>query len=50
MKKTGIIICDCYRSCAGGKCLRALGNREGAFELYSEEEVETVIPAVQYSL
>jgi len=42
MTKLGIIICDRYRSCAGGKCLRAIGNREGAFELYRGEEVELV--------
>ena len=42
MKKIGIIICDRYRSCAGGKCLRALRNREGAFEMYRGEEVEIV--------
>ncbi len=33
-KKVGIIICDRYRTCAGGKCLRALRNREGAFGIY----------------
>ena len=41
MKKTtkiGIIICDRYRDCAGGKCLRAMKERKGAFSLYSEEE------------
>ncbi|MDP8211116.1 MAG: CGGC domain-containing protein [Candidatus Stygibacter australis] len=32
--KIGIIICDRYRRCAGGKCLRALKNREGAFCIY----------------
>lgn len=43
MKKIGIIICDRYHTCAGGKCLRALRNREGAFALYKdEEEVEIV--------
>ena len=30
MEKIGIIICDRYRRCAGGKCLRAMKNREGA--------------------
>lgn len=40
--KIGIIICDRYRMCAGGKCLRALHNREGAFSIYSEGEVELV--------
>jgi len=40
--KIGIIICDRYRSCAGGKCFRALKNREGAFERYKDREVEIV--------
>ena len=41
--KIGIIICDRYRSCAGGKCFRALQNREGAFDIYKmDEEVELV--------
>ncbi len=31
--RVGIIICDRYRACAGGKCLRALRNREGAFSV-----------------
>ena len=41
-KKIGIIICDRYRSCAGGKCFRAVRDREGAFEMYKGEEVEVV--------
>ena len=40
--KVGIIICDRYRRCAGGKCMRSLRNREGAFERYTESEVELV--------
>ncbi|RLD78726.1 MAG: CGGC domain-containing protein [Bacteroidetes bacterium] len=36
--KIGIIICDRYRTCAGGKCFRALSNREGAFDVYSKDE------------
>ena len=40
--KIGIIICDRYHTCAGGKCLRALHNREGAFTIYGEDEVELV--------
>ena len=36
--KIGIIICDRYRSCAGGKCFRALQNREGAFDIYDKSE------------
>ena len=40
--KVGIIICDRYRTCAGGKCLRALRNREGAFSIYQNQEVDLV--------
>ncbi len=40
--KIGIIICDRYRTCAGGKCLRSLQNREGAFEMYKDKDVELV--------
>ena len=36
--KIGIIICDRYRNCGGGKCFRALQNREGAFDVYAKEE------------
>ena len=42
MKKIGIIICNRYHTCAGGKCLRAMRNREGAFSLYKGEEIELV--------
>ena len=41
--KIGIIICDRYHRCAGGKCLRALRNREGAFSIYGkDDELELV--------
>lgn len=40
--KLAIIICDRYKSCAGGKCFRALKNREGAFDIYANQEVELV--------
>jgi predicted metal-binding protein len=40
--KIGIIICDRYRKCAGGKCLRALRNREGAFSTYAESDMKLV--------
>ena len=40
--KIGIIICDRYRQCAGGKCFRAIRNREGAFSRYADTEVEVV--------
>lgn len=36
--KVGIIICDRYRSCGGGKCLRAMRERVGAFSRYSQDE------------
>ncbi len=36
--KIGIIICDRYRSCAGGKCFRSMKNREGAFSIYKQED------------
>lgn len=42
MKKIGIIICDRYHTCAGGKCLRSLRNREGAFALYKNQDIEMV--------
>ncbi len=42
MKKIGIIICDRYHTCAGGKCLRSLREREGGFARYADEEVELV--------
>jgi predicted metal-binding protein len=41
-KKVGIIICDRYRDCAGGKCLRSLRSREGAFSIYKSQVVELV--------
>jgi predicted metal-binding protein len=40
--KIGIIICDRYRRCAGGKCFRSLKNREGAFARYRDIEVDLV--------
>ncbi|MBE0564623.1 MAG: CGGC domain-containing protein [Krumholzibacteria bacterium] len=42
MKRIGIIICDRYHTCAGGKCLRSLRDREGAFARYAGQEVELV--------
>lgn len=39
-ERIGIIICDRYRLCAGGKCLRSLQNREGAFSVYRGKDVE----------
>ncbi len=36
--KIGIIICDRYKSCSGGKCFKAMQNREGAFDIYKKDE------------
>ena len=40
--KVGIIICDRYKSCAGGKCFRSMSKREGAFDIYKGKEIELV--------
>jgi len=40
--KVGIIICDRYHNCAGGKCLRAMKNKDGAFSIYTDTEIELV--------
>ncbi len=37
-KKIGIVICHRYHNCAGGKCFRALQNREGGFSIYGKDE------------
>ncbi len=36
--KIGIIICDRYRMCAGGKCIKSLKNKEGAFSRYNKDD------------
>ncbi|MEE4117097.1 MAG: CGGC domain-containing protein [Marinilabiliaceae bacterium] len=36
--KIGIIICDRYRECGGGKCFRSLARREGAFDIYGRDD------------
>jgi predicted metal-binding protein len=38
--KIGIIICDRYSTCAGGKCFRSASMREGAFSVYRDQEIE----------
>jgi predicted metal-binding protein len=43
MKKIGIIICDRYKGCGGGKCFRALRERVGAFGAYSNEETVEIV-------
>lgn len=40
--KIGIIICNRYHNCGGGKCLRAFHAREGAFARYKGQDVELV--------
>jgi predicted metal-binding protein len=40
--RVGIIICGRYHTCAGGKCLRAIRAREGAFAAYRGRDVELV--------
>lgn len=41
--RIGIIICARYLSCDGGKCLRAVRNREGAFKRYLKDEPLEVV-------
>ena len=41
--KIGIVICDQYKNCAGGKCFRAMKNRDGAFDIYSPDESLEVV-------
>ena len=41
--KVGIIICDRYRACGGGKCLWSMRERAGGFSRYpSDEPLELV--------
>lgn len=41
--KIGIIICDRYRDCAGGKCFRAARQREGGFARYPSDETLEIV-------
>lgn len=41
--KIGIFICDRYHNCAGGKCFRAMRNREGAFDVYKKDDLLEVV-------
>ncbi|MGD8320480.1 MAG: CGGC domain-containing protein [Gemmatimonadota bacterium] len=41
--KIGIIICDRYRTCGGGKCLRSVRERAGAFSRYPADEPLEVV-------
>ena len=38
MAKIGIIICDRYRTCAGGKCFKSIKERVGGFSIYPKSE------------
>lgn len=40
--KVGIIICDRYKDCAGGKCFKAAMQKDGAFDIYKGSKVEIV--------
>ena len=40
--KIGIIICDRYKSCAGGKCFRSIKEKAGAFDIYKDKDIELV--------
>ena len=40
--KIGIIICQRYAACAGGKCFRAIREKEGAFSIYGTQDVKLV--------
>jgi len=40
--KIGIIICNRYKDCAGGKCFKAMRDRVGAFDIYKDKELELV--------
>jgi predicted metal-binding protein len=41
--RIGIIICERYGNCDGGKCFRSVRNREGAFKRYSKDEPLEVV-------
>jgi predicted metal-binding protein len=38
MTRIGIIICGRYKTCGGGKCLRAMRERVGGFARYTDKE------------
>jgi predicted metal-binding protein len=41
--KVGIIICDRYHTCGGGKCFRSVRERAGAFARYPADEPLEVV-------
>ena len=38
----GIIICERYKGCTGGKCFKAIRERAGAFDIYKNSELQVV--------
>ena len=40
--KIGIIICDRYHDCTGGKCFRAIKEKTGAYSIYNGKDIEVV--------
>lgn len=38
----GIIICNRYHTCAGGKCFKSMEKREGAFSIYKDKDIKLV--------
>jgi predicted metal-binding protein len=47
VKKIGIIICERYQNCGGGKCFRATREHAGGFSMYPPEE-EVVVVGYSY--
>jgi predicted metal-binding protein len=43
MPRIGIVICDRYRECGGGKCFRAVRERRGAFSRYGADETVEIV-------
>jgi len=40
--KVGIVICNRYKNCSGGKCFRAIREKAGAFNIYNNKDVQIV--------
>ena len=45
--KIGIIICNRYNNCAGGKCFKAMRNHEGAFDIYKNDDKLEIVGYIQ---
>ncbi len=41
--KIGIIICERYSGCAGGKCFKAMKNKDGAFKIYGKDQPVEIV-------